>query len=412
MNIFIMILVALFMAGYYLMDSPSQKIRAHETEYAISQSDMRMIAQCATAVHNAQINGFDFEDVCVEQYGVVSEFICLNDSMKITDCENKNSRKKINHYIVTATAPISDAYFNDVMEVLEQHFSESDTFGLFQENAIMSGGTMTKRIVPNAIIKQLNLQNGQLIYLTQYDVPDVGVGYATESVIDINCPVGTVKTYRFGRWQCIAYNAKTDCGGDMIWDSNLSECVADESRKPLCASNQNAVMVDDVWECISPFPDKVCPNNMIARLNYNTFEWECVVEPGSVADSKKCDNVVSGSVYGAFGTTLRIPQTSCTDCERMITDPETCVSRCVPDASKVNDKNCYPGNISECSGSSRAVYFGFPNMAYVNNVEDLSGASVPLDKQHSQNRKFNCLDCGMGQIDESRSRPPYVAVCK
>ena len=151
---------------------------------------------------------------------------------------------------------------------------------------------------------------------------------------------------------------------------------------------------------------------MIARLNYNTFEWECVVEPGSAADSKKCDNVVSGSVYGAFGTTLRIPQTSCTDCERMITDPETCVSRCVPDASKVNDKNCYPGNISECSGSSRAVYFGFPNMAYVNNVEDLSGASVPLDKQHSQNRKFNCLDCGMGQIDESRSRPPYVAVCK
>jgi hypothetical protein len=51
-------------------------------------------------------------------------------------------------------------------------------------------------------------------------------------------------------------------------------------------------------------------------------------------------------------------------------------------------------------------------MAYVNNVPELSGVSVPLDKKHSQNRKFNCLDCGMGQIDASKSRPPYVAVCK
>ena len=67
MNIFIMILVALFMAGYYMMDSPSQRIEKHETQYAITQSDLRSIAQCATAVHNAQINGTDFDDICIEQ---------------------------------------------------------------------------------------------------------------------------------------------------------------------------------------------------------------------------------------------------------------------------------------------------------------------------------------------------------
>ena len=412
MNIFIMFLVALFMAGYYLMGSPSQKIVMHDTEYAVSQSDMRTIAQCATAVHNAQINGFEFEDVCVEQNGIISEFVCMNSSMRVVSCDADNGRKKMNHYIVTATAPIDASYYNEMLEILERYFAESDTFGLFQENSIMSGGTSTKRIVPNAIIKQMNLQDGQLVYLTQYDVPDVGTGYTIVESADINCPVGTAKTYRFGRWQCINYNAKTDCGGDMIWDSNLSECVPDESRRPLCSGNQNAVMVDDVWECISPFPERACPNNMIARLNYNTLEWECVVEPGSASDSKKCDSIVSNNVFGAFGTTLRIPQTSCTDCERMITDSETCVSYCVPDASKANSPSCYPGNISECAGPSRAVYFGFPNMAYVNNVSDLSGMSVPLDKQHSQNRKFNCLDCGTGQIDASRSRPPYVAVCK
>ena len=63
MNIFIMILVALFMAGYYIMDSPNQKIPEQETEYAIEKSNLRMIAQCATAVHNAQIKGTEFDDI-------------------------------------------------------------------------------------------------------------------------------------------------------------------------------------------------------------------------------------------------------------------------------------------------------------------------------------------------------------
>ena len=35
MNIFIMILVVLFMGAYYMMDSPSARITEHETEYAI-----------------------------------------------------------------------------------------------------------------------------------------------------------------------------------------------------------------------------------------------------------------------------------------------------------------------------------------------------------------------------------------
>ena len=115
MNIFIMFLVALFMAGYYLLDSPSQKIVSHDTEYAISQSDMRTIAQCATAVHNAQINGFEFDDICVQQNGIVSEFICLNSGMKVVSCDADNGRKKMNHYIVTATAPIADMYYNEML---------------------------------------------------------------------------------------------------------------------------------------------------------------------------------------------------------------------------------------------------------------------------------------------------------
>ncbi len=123
----------------------------------------------------------------------------------------------------------------------------------------------------------MELTDGQLVYMTQYEVPDSETEFTATNAPDIICPVGTAKTYRFGRWQCVGYNTKIDCGGDMIWDSELLECVPDESRKPLCASTQTAVIVDEVWECVNPFPEKKCPGNMIARLNYETLEWECVL---------------------------------------------------------------------------------------------------------------------------------------
>ena len=412
MNIFIMILVAVFMAGYYLLDSPSQNLEQHATEYAISQSNMRTIAQCATAAHNAQLAGYAFEDICVEQNNIISANLCLNDSHKITDCNTQSSRRKISHYVITTTGAIDYAKYDEMMNILEKHFAEIDSFGLFQEGSIISGGTPTPRVIPNAIIKNMEIQDGQLVYITQYEPAETPEISTAGVEADITCPVGTAKTFRFGRWQCIGINTKTDCGGDLIWDGDLQDCVADESRRPLCAGSQTAVVVDDVWECVSPFPEKQCPNNLIARLNYNTYEWECVEDPKLTADSKKCDGVNQGYVHGTLGTTLRIPQTSCTDCERMITDPQTCLSVCVPDPAKINDKNCYPGNIVECAGPTRGIYFGFPNTKYVQNMSNIPNLSVSFDKTHSQNRKFNCMDCGTGYIDASKSQPPYTAVCK
>ncbi len=412
MNIFIMILVALFMAGYYMMDSPSQQVLDHDTEYAITVSDLRTIAQCATALHNAQINGTEFTDICVEQNGIVSKFVCLDSRYKIMPCSGESVKKPAFSYIVTASAPLDTDIHNDMMEILETYYAESGTFGLFQDGKIMSGGTSDKRIVPSAIVNDMKITDGQLVYFTQYQLPDVGTQIGGVPVPDVVCPVGTAKTYRFGRWQCIPYNVKIDCGGDMIWDSDLYACVADETRRPLCSGVQTAVMVDDVWECINPFPDRLCPEKMVARLNYNTMEWECVVDPTIDNTAKKCARITGGVVYGGAGATLQIGRTSCTDCERMIVDEETCTSKCVPDVSKINDPRCYPGAVAECSGPSRAFYFGFPNRAYVSSVTELSGVAVPLDAMHSQNRRFNCLDCGAGEIDASASRSPYVAVCK
>ena len=55
MNIFVMILVAIFMAGVYMLGAPSQRMTEQETQYAIDRADLRSVAECAAAAHNATI---------------------------------------------------------------------------------------------------------------------------------------------------------------------------------------------------------------------------------------------------------------------------------------------------------------------------------------------------------------------
>ena len=412
MNIFMMILVAVFMLGFYMISSPSQRVIQQETEYAITQSDLRSIAECASAKHNSQLRGYEFKDICTEQNSITSELICLNSGMRITNCENVRNQKPEHTYIVTTTKALDTKYYNNMLEILERHFPDAGTFGIFTDGKIMLGGLSSARIVPDAIIDKMGLENGQLVYLTQYEIPDENNVFNASAQTDINCPVGTVKTYRFGRWQCIGYNTKTDCGGDMIWDSELLTCIADESKKPLCAEQQTAVLVDSVWECVNPFPEKVCPEGMTARLNYTTLEWECVTDPGAIKDTKKCENLSQGAIFGAVGTTVRVPSSSCTDCETMVTNYDTCETACIPDPSKINDPKCYPGDPDECTGNHRGFYFGFPTYSYANKIDDIKGYSIPLDAKHSQNRRFNCMDCGDSEIDKERSISPYIIICK
>ena len=410
MNIFLMILVVLFMGGYFMFNSPSTRITSSETAVAVERADLRSIAECAAAVQNAAINGMEFDDICVDQAAIENEFICLNASLAVTKCDAGKNKKSAYSYIVTATAPINPDEYDQMMDLLEKYYGDAGTFGIYYDGKIMSGATTTRRIVPKGVISQMGLANGQLVYITQYEVPDTGASFTTPDAVDVYCPAGTVKTYRFGRWQCVGYNMKTTCGGDMVWDYDMGECVPDQSRKPLCADKQTAVIVDDVWECLDPFEERQCPGKMIARLNYNTLEWECIEDPTQITDTKRCSGALFGPAYGMVGSTLRVPASSCTDCERLVTDTDTCTAACVPDASRLTDARCYGGAARECSGSNRGFYFGFPNRDYVANVSGLAGVNVPFDADHSQNRKFNCMECPNG-INTDRSMPPYVIVC-
>ena len=409
MNIFIMILVALFMGTYYLISSPSLRVREQEVEYSVTRADMRSIAECTMATHNGTIRGEIFEDICVNQNDIKSEVICIDKRKSITSCDAGKNKAPDYTYIITYTKPIDAESYNDMMEILEKHYADVGTFGVFMDEQIVSGGG-TKRNIPSAILKKENFQDGQLIYLTQYAMPTPTQEFETNAYDGIVCPTGMSATYRFGRWQCIPLNLKTNCAGDMIWSSETFECVPDETRKPLCAAQQTAVIVDNVWECVNPFVDKTCPGKSVARLNYNTLEWECVDDPNATNTETKCTRIINDTVSANPGGTIRVPTTSCTDCETMVVNMETCHAKCIPDETKLNDSKCYPSE-SSCTGESKAFYFGFPSFEYASNVNAISGKTVPFDKSHSQNRKFNCMDCGNRGINRDKSLPPYIVVC-
>lgn len=395
-----------------MLESPNQRVIHQELEPAVELSDFRSIAECTAFAHSAAIKNTDFKDICTQQYKIITTSVCLNEKQDVIKCDSVTKKNKpTDSFIVTSSENIPEDKYNKMLDIIEKHYKESGTFGIFIDNFVLSGNT-GKREISKGIVKAAKLSNGQLIYITKYEIPELETNFETDKNSDlIKCSPGTIKAYHFGKWQCIPINTKSSCNGDKIWDSDTEKCIADNSRKPLCGSKQTAVLIDDIWECIDPFLDKTCPAGQIARLNYNDMIWECIDNPSNTETTKNCTQIKQNSVYGTSGSTLRISSGNCTNCEKKITDNETCVSYCVPDITKLSDSKCY-ANANLCTGSNRAFYFGFPNSKYTENISILSGYTIPFDISHSQNRKFNCLDCGTRNIDTSKSLPPYIAICE
>lgn len=401
------------MAGYYVISSPSQRMIQHETQYAIQKADLRSVAECVVSAQNAAMYGEDFEDACVERYDIVSQYVCMNNKYNIVSCDSNGSKTPDINFIITTSFQLPESEYNSMLEVLEKYYPDTGTFGVFTDPELMSASTTVNRKIPKKIIDAASLKAGQLAYIMQYKIPEETIDYPLMDTANIDCPAGTMKSYRFGRWQCVAYNYKTSCTGDTIWDDELLECVADENRKPLCSNNQTAVLIDSVWECVDPFGDINCPDGMTARLNYNLLEWECVDDPNTQKTVKKCDNIINTFPgRGGIGATLRVRSVSCTDCETPVLNEETCETYCIPDPNKLNDPKCYAGYLDECSGLNRGIYFGFSSKSRIDGIAALEKATVVLDKNHSQNRMFNCMDCGDGIIDTEKSVSPYTAICK
>ena len=408
MNIFLTLLVALFLGAYYVFSAPSVRTPAQEAEYAVKYADLRAIIECTAAVHNANLHNTVFQDVCVEQNAIQSDIICLDRRMNITGCAGNTTY----NYVVTTSGVIPNSQFNNTMTILEKNFADAGSFGLFQNGYIISGSTVTKRAIPKSLINQMHMMDGQLVYVTQFAQTDPAAQFIAPNVDDVVCPVGTSKILRFGRWQCVGYNTKTSCPGDTVWDYTTNSCVADDTTKPLCNSVQTAIMVDGIWECVDPFPSRKCDANTMAKLNYTTMTWECVTDPNKTATNTKCTHVKMPVNPGRGGATMSFRKLTCTSCEKMIVDENTCIAHCVPDITKISDANCYPGDATTCVGENAGLYFGFPDTKYITFVPDVAGKTIIMGTEHSQNRKFNCMDCGERGVDTELSFPPFVTVCK
>ena len=401
------------MAGYYMMSSPSTRMIQHEPEYAIKKADLRSVAECVVSAQNAAMYGEKFTDDCVARYEITSKYVCMNKYYRIVSCDMEADKNPTFNFIITTSHVLPVSEYNNMLEVLEKYYPDAGTFGIFIKPNLMSAGSISRRTIPNQIISTANLQDGQLTYIMQYKIPEKTIDYPTVEDDNLQCPPDTIKTYRFGRWQCIRYNYKVSCTGDTIWDAATMQCVADDTRRPLCSNNQTAVLIDDIWECIDPFADKTCPKGMIARLDYNALEWECVTDPNAKKEVKKCDNIAkSPQIRGGIGATLRVRSVSCTDCETVIVDEDTCETYCIPDITKLGNKNCFNMELEECSGTNRGIYFGFSTKSRIDGIPELKDVVVNLDREHSQNRMFNCMDCGEKEIDTENSIYPYTAVCK
>jgi len=408
MNIFITVLIALFFGAYYIFSAPSVRTPEQETEYAIKYADLRAIIECTAAVHNAHLNGTYFQDICIEQNGIQSEMICLDKRMNITSCDGAS----VYNYVVTTSGTIPSTQFNNTMTILEKKFADAGSFGIFQSGFVISGATVTKRAVPKSLISQMHMMDGQLVYVTQFAKIDPEKQFTPQDVDNIVCPAGTSKILRFGRWQCIGYNTKTSCPGDTVWDYYTNSCIADESLRPLCSSVQTAILVDNVWECVDPFPNRKCDGDTVAKLNYTTMEWECITDPNKTATNSKCSHIKMQVSPGRGGSSVSFKKLTCTECEKMIVDEDTCVAHCIPDPDKITSNGCYPGDATECTGEHKGLYFGFPDAMYVNYVDDIAGKTVIMGDDHTQNRKFNCMDCGERYVDTEVSFAPYVTVCE
>jgi hypothetical protein len=420
-NIFVILLLAVFMAGYYFMDAPDVQTGQTRAE-AAEVANLKSVLACVLQAHSEALildeqGGVAAEDEiesaipCAARYEISTRKICADEKRAAKECVPDKVGKITDNYIITTTGIVSENGAGKTLELLGRDYPYAANFGIIQIGEdktpyIMSSGG-TRREISKVIAKEAAFEDGQLAYITQYAVAGKKNPAVAKQLEKIRCKPGEMQIYRQNKWACAGRNAAPVCSGDYIWNADAAQCVPDASRRPICVSPQTAVMTDGVWTCVAPAGKPDCPANQNAEMNYETMQWECVAA-AAAQGAKKCDRVFGEIVGGGFAGALRGRLVSCNDCEQMIVK-EDCSADCVPNPAAAASRACYAGN---CAGD---LYFGFPDARYVDaaraNIPELAAAIVPIGAPYSKNRRFNCIECPAG-IDEVASARPYVIVCR
>ncbi|MDR1826079.1 MAG: hypothetical protein LBQ49_00115 [Rickettsiales bacterium] len=421
-NIFVILLMALFMAGYYFIDAPNFMLPFESRTAAMEDAELKSVLSCVLRSHSEELRMKNEERTtpaasppplhrgelkgmpCVERYNIRTVRVCVVGKRVVEDCVGAQN------YVITTTDAVTENGAGKLLEILAHDYPHAANMGIISVEKgapfMMSSGGKKREIV-RIIAKDAGFEDGQLAYITQFSVRGAKNVSAAASRDKIRCGKGEIPVFRQGKWGCAASNAQKICVGDHIYNADVNDCVQDTSRRPLCQGAASAVMVDGVWECVLPEKPIECSAGSSGVMNYETMEWECVSNKIQDVDSagKRCSQFYE-KIYGGGTSALRGSLVSCNDCERMVAHDD-CTAECVPDAAAASKKSCY-------AGSCRNFYFGFPDARYISvarkNIPQLSDVQIPLDGARSRNRKFNCMECPYG-IDALASAAPYVIVC-
>jgi hypothetical protein len=422
MNIFIILLMALFMAGYYFMDAPNLAPDKESRTAAMEIAELKSVLSCVLRVHSDALMSdriapveqntiFPISIPCAEKYDIRTKKIC-GDDRKAASCAPDRANKSISNYIITTSGIVTENGAGKILELLGRDYPYVANLGIIQigddkiPRILSSGGK--RREISKYIAKEAEFTDGHLAYITQYAVDGKKNVSIASQLKKIKCGAGQMPVFSQSQWTCVTSNVVPICSGDFIWDSYTAACIPDSSKRPLCQANHSAVMIDGVWECVGPEMPRDCPVGYTAQMNYDLMEWECVEDAGTNAANteQKCDKIYD-RIYGGGMAALRGNLASCNDCEKMIVHDD-CTAECVPDAAATTNRSCY-------SGACQNFYFGFPDQKYIANargkIPELENIAIPLTDSHSRNRRFNCMECPFG-IDEVASMPPYVIMCK
>ncbi|MCL2629381.1 MAG: hypothetical protein FWD33_01670 [Alphaproteobacteria bacterium] len=439
MNVFLIVLVFLFMASYYYLGAPSMRTDIKTTEEVLEGSDAAAATSCVVAVHRAASELARAEDdvgaaidanPCAARFKVSTTSVCLRNDEVVRGCRvDPRDVDPMQKYVITKSSWVGPEMSGLVMDSIRRRYRNlsglgmlmtaegQDEFGeAFRRMAILSVGRRPVWL-SESLVSAASLETGDLVYLTQYTTDELQSEQIRREAGQLICAPGEVKVFRFRTWRCERPTPVMLCQGDMVFDRELGECVPNFSARPICGGNETAVIIEGAWTCQLPTDAIECPHGRAPSFDFETLEWVCIGDPLAAQEENKCAPVRTRR--GILGTAApRAPVSHCNDCEAQVQDPETCEFVCIPDRDKLMFKGCYP-NAAECDavGGHKAFYFGFPNdLAYIqsslNNVAGLAAAGIPQTANHSANRKFNCLDCSPFKVDLNTVFHPYVASCR
>jgi hypothetical protein len=310
-------------------------------------------------------------------------YLCADAKDAVSECTSENYTAAPTSWLVTKYSE-SDTDTVTVMGVLSADFRQSPNLGIVGDNELLNG---SGALIPisGAVVKSAELDSGMLAYVTEFSSVPMPV---EKNPVEIpTCFDDEQLVIANGKYVCSPINYNVTCAVGEIWDTMTETCMADYADKPVCASGMVAVFADGFWDCVTGGNVRGCPFGHVASMS-DDGNWECIVVAARTNDPEQSKCRILQSAANA----------QCGPCETAIIDQETCRVNCVPNPTAVRNRACYEGS---CNGMNAAFYFGFPDDEYIRN----SGvdAQIILDDAHNKNRRFNCLDCGDGLIDDDNA---------